>query len=396
MGNKLEVPIVDLSGKVAIVTGGNTGIGYELVKGLAEMGAHTIMASRSEERATAAIARIKESSEKDLKVEFMRLDLGSIQSTKDFVRAFKEKNLPLHILINNAGIAMLPFTMTDEGHEMHYQVNHLYPFLVTLELLPIVVETASTSGDGRILFVSSSGHVRNVTGPVNFETIDSDLDYGRLKSYGRTKLYNVMTTFALQRRLQNVSITVSAQHPGLVATEIKRGYSDHRFLSSVASVVNATIARNPKDGAATTLNCAVNPALNSQEAFYYDSCKVTAPNPDARNETYQEELWRRSIEALRDHLSPEILEKYGPSTAIESVQPEPPSPPLPTEGETEEGEEISTTAAATVTTGDTVTTETTGDKEPEAGAPPSPPEIVENEPEDPAAIEDATKDSNDD
>ncbi len=70
-------------------------------------------------------------------------------------------------------------------------MNHLYPFLVTLELLPIVVETASTSGDGRILFVSSSGHVRNVTGPVNFETIDSDLDYGRLKSYGRTKLYNV-------------------------------------------------------------------------------------------------------------------------------------------------------------------------------------------------------------
>ncbi len=78
------------------------------------------------------------------------------------------------------------------------------------------------------------------------------------------------------------------------------------------------------------------------------------------------------------------------------MQPEPPSPPLPTEGETEEGEEIPTTAAATVTTGDTVTTETTGDKEPEAGAQPSPPEIVENEPEDPSAIEDATKDSNDD
>ncbi len=76
-------------------------------------------------------------------------------------------------------------------------MNHLYPFLVTLELLPIVVETASTSGDGRILFVSSSGHVRNVTGPVNFETIDSDLDYGRLKSYGRTKLYNVSLLYIL-------------------------------------------------------------------------------------------------------------------------------------------------------------------------------------------------------
>ena len=111
-------------------------------------------------------------------------------------------------------------------------------------------------------------------------------------------------------------------------------------------------------------------------------CTVTTselPPCTDRNETYQEELWRRSVEALRDHLSPGILEKYGPSMAVESVQPEPPSPPLPTEGETEEGEEIPTTAAATVTTGDTVTTELTGDGQPEAGAPPSSPEI-ENEP----------------
>ncbi|XP_064396434.1 dehydrogenase/reductase SDR family member on chromosome X-like [Halichondria panicea] len=196
MGNKLEVPTVDLSGKVAIVTGGNTGIGYELVKGLAEMGAHTIMASRSEERATAAIARMKESSEKDLKVEFMRLDLGSIQSTKDFVRAFKEKNLPLHILINNAGILAVPFARTDDGHEMQYQVNHLCPFLITLELLPIVLETASTSGDCRILFVSSSAHYKRSAGEVDFNSIDSEEMYTRTKAYGRTKLYNVMTTFS--------------------------------------------------------------------------------------------------------------------------------------------------------------------------------------------------------
>ncbi|XP_064396433.1 retinol dehydrogenase 12-like [Halichondria panicea] len=340
MGNKLEVPIVDLSGKVAIVTGGNTGIGYELVKGLAEMGAHTIMASRSEERATAAVACIKESSEKNLKVEFMRLDLGSIQSTKDFVRAFKENNLPLHILINNAGIAWIPYTKTDDGFERTYQVNHLYPFLLTLELLPIVLETASTSGDGRILFVTSNAH--NFGANFNPDNLNSEIQYDRMKAYPNTKLYNVMTIIALQRRLQNMSVTVSAQHPGLVATEIERGYSDCRFISFLGSVANATIARSPKDGAATTLNCAINPALNSQEAFYYDSCKVTAPNPDARNETYQEELWRRSVKALRDHLSPEILEKYGA----------PPSPtPLLDLDETEKGKEIATTTATDTVTG---------------------------------------------
>ncbi|XP_064399277.1 retinol dehydrogenase 12-like isoform X2 [Halichondria panicea] len=317
MGTNLSVPEVDQSGKVAIVTGGNTGIGYELVKGLAEMGATTIMASRSEERAMAAIAKIKESSDKDLKIEFMHLDLASFQATKDFVRAFKEKNLPLHILINNAAVAAVPFSRTDDGMEMQYQVNHLSPFLLTLELLPTVIETASSSGDGRILFVSSVAHVRGWAGTVNFDTINSEQDYGRFNAYGRSKLYNVMTTFALQRRLQDVNITVSAQHPGLVKTELSRGTSDKVVMTALFKPMEMIFARTPVKGASTTLNCAINPALNSQTAHYYSSCRETQCSPDARNVEYQEELWRRSVEGLRDHLSPEILDMYGSTLPIE-------------------------------------------------------------------------------
>ena len=122
---------------------------------------------------------------------------------------------------------------------MYTQVNHLCPFLLTLELLPIVLETASTSGDGRILFVSSSGHYKRYAGEVNFNSIDSEEMYRRTKAYGRTKLYNVrmliymyrysffppiqvMTTFSLQRRLKDVSITVSVQHPGVVSGTLLR------------------------------------------------------------------------------------------------------------------------------------------------------------------------------
>ena len=135
MGSNLSFPVVDLNGKVAIITGGNTGIGYETAKAIAVMGAHTIIACRSLERATAvcnvkvkfiiistncvssshqAVERLKEEvgiefPEKSVTIEIMSLDLGSFRSTKDFTDAFREKDLPLHILINNAGVAWLPF-----------------------------------------------------------------------------------------------------------------------------------------------------------------------------------------------------------------------------------------------------------------------------------------------
>lgn len=128
MGAQLSYPVADLAGKVAVITGGNAGIGYETAKALALMGARTIIACRSEEKATAAIDRLKQEAsaefpDRQVAVEFMPLDLGSFQSTREFTAAFKERNLPLHILVNNAGVAWLQQrTLTADGYETQFQV----------------------------------------------------------------------------------------------------------------------------------------------------------------------------------------------------------------------------------------------------------------------------------
>lgn len=314
MGAKVSVPQVDLAGKVAVVTGGNTGIGYETSKTLALMGAHVVIACRSEQRAAEALSRMREEvarefPTKQVDVECMQLDLGSFESAKKFATDFKAKGLPLHILINNAGIMAVPFGKTTDGYEMHFQVNHLSHFLMTLELLPLIVETASASRDGRIVLVSSLAHKSGTFDPAN---MNGEVSYSRFKFYGNSKLYNVMTMYALQRRLAGTSITVSSLHPGIVDTELTRGVEDMIPIKSLLNVVKATAFKTPQRGAFSSLNCAVNPVLNSQQAFYYNEDGVaTQPTEIARNEAFQEQLWELSINAVRNCLSAEPLEQYG-------------------------------------------------------------------------------------
>jgi NAD(P)-dependent dehydrogenase (short-subunit alcohol dehydrogenase family) len=197
MGNRLSYPSVDLSGRVAVVTGGNGGIGYETAKALAVMGAHTIIACRSRERAEEAIERMRreigsESGGREVRLEFMHLDLASLSSAKQFAVSFLEKNLPLHILINNAGIAWVPLEKSEDGYELHLQVNHLSHFLLTLELLPVLQSTARETGDVRVVCVSSVVHGWTDWDPDN---MNAERDYSRYKFYFKSKLYNVCCVY---------------------------------------------------------------------------------------------------------------------------------------------------------------------------------------------------------
>jgi hypothetical protein len=150
--------------------------------------------------------------------------------------------------------------------------------------------------------------------------MNAERDYSRYKFYFKSKLYNVMAAYALQRRLPNMGITVSTLHPGSVNTSIVQGFNDKTLLKFLMNSIRWTL-RSPKDGAATTINCAVNPELNSQQCIYYDSCRPTTSSAASRNESYQEELWRRSIDMVKDFLSASTLATYGPGESQSSPPP---------------------------------------------------------------------------
>ena len=166
----------------------------------------------------------KQFPDKSVTIEYMILDLGSFRSTKDFTVAFKERNLPLHVLINNGGISLLSGPLgefkghslwskitlfyvfaahTVDGHEIQFQVNHLGHMLLTLELLPIIRDTARSTGDGRIVFVSSLAQSYGAFEPDN---LDGQQSYSALKLYNNAKLFNVLKHTVDQARINNIVV----------------------------------------------------------------------------------------------------------------------------------------------------------------------------------------------
>ncbi|XP_065845941.1 retinol dehydrogenase 12-like [Oscarella lobularis] len=303
MGASLSYPEVDLAGKVAIVTGGNTGIGYETGKALARMGARVTLACRSEERATEAIkkmrselAEAKPVSGEDINVEFMALDLASLASARDFAKAYLARSLPLHLLILNAGMAMLPLQLTDDGLEKHFQVNYLSHLLILLHLLELL---SSSGPDVRVISVSSDGYEY---GTLDLKNMDGSESYGRMKFYGNSKLYQIMMTLYLQKKLREIAFF--CLHPGKIA----RGMSDSTFLMVMAKIFVA-MGRSPEKGAATSINAAVNPAFANEKALYFEDCKPVALHSLAKNETRHEQLWEYSIKLLRKFIDDDCASK---------------------------------------------------------------------------------------
>ncbi|XP_065828630.1 retinol dehydrogenase 12-like [Oscarella lobularis] len=312
MGASLSFPEVDLAGKVAIVTGGNTGIGYETSKALARMGAHVVLACRSEERAKNAIEKMKSElaeakpvSGEDIKIEFMALDLTSLASARDFAKAYLARNLPLHLLILNAGIAMIdPLQMTDDGLEKMFQVNYLGHLLILLYLLELL---KSNGPDVRVVSVASAAYKM---GLFDLTNMDGSKSYGRAKFYGNSKLYQIMMTFHLQKKLSDSGISFFSLHPGIVSTEITRGFNDSKFWMAFTKASRGIgVSRNAEKGAATTINAAVNPEFANQKALYFEDCKAVVPGKHARNESDHEELWAYSVNLLRRYIDDDCLAK---------------------------------------------------------------------------------------
>ena len=190
-----ERDVPDLSGKVAIVTGANSGIGYEAVKVLAAKGAHVVMACRSVDKCSSAVENIRREVER-ASLTIMKLELGDLSSVRGFAAAFKEEHNTLDILCNNAGIMQAPKGLTVDGFETHLGVNHLGHFALTGLLINTILNTKGS----RVVTVSSNAHKM---GRFDFEDLNLDKSYGRLSAYARSKLANLLFAYELQRILES-------------------------------------------------------------------------------------------------------------------------------------------------------------------------------------------------
>ena len=267
--------------RVALITGANTGIGRVTAAALALEGVHVFVACRSLERTQALLDEVR-AAKPDAKIEWLALDLADFHSIRQCAQAFLTRGLPLHLLINNAGIAG-GRGLTASGFELAFGTNHVGPFLLTQLLL----ERLQNSAPARIVTVASRAHYRAKGIDWSAARLPTKSATG-LSEYCVSKLANVLFSAELGRRLQGTGVTTYALHPGVVASDVWRS-----LPWPVRELIKLFMI-SPQQGAATTLYCANAPGLDAETALYYDACRVKSPSRLARDVSLAAELWQRS------------------------------------------------------------------------------------------------------
>ncbi len=242
----------DQSGKVVVVTGANSGLGYETSLALVQKGAHVVLACRNMEKGETAVAQIRQQVP-PASLELTTLDLADLASIRQFAAEFQANHDRLDVLINNAGIMAIPYRQTADGFEMQFGVNHLGHFALTGQLIDLIMQT----DESRVVTVSSNLHKQ---GKIDFDNLNSEQDYSKWGAYNNSKLANLLFTYELQRRLAAAgSKTISAAaHPGYSATNLQQGNSSW-LQNMVLGLANKIMAQSAAMGALPTLYAATMP-----------------------------------------------------------------------------------------------------------------------------------------
>ncbi|XP_006186504.1 retinol dehydrogenase 12 isoform X1 [Camelus dromedarius] len=277
---------VQLPGKVVVITGANTGIGKETARELARRGARVYIACRDVLKGESAASEIRADT-KNSQVLVRKLDLSDTKSIRAFAEGFLAEEKQLHILINNAGVMMCPYSKTADGFETHLGVNHLGHFLLTHLLL----EQLKKSAPARVVNLSSVVHH---AGKIRFHDLQGEKYYNRGFAYCHSKLANVLFTRELAKRLQGTGVTTYAVHPGVVRSELVR----HSFLLCLLWQLFSPFLKSAREGAQTSLHCALAEGLEPLSGKYFSDCRRTCMSPKARNNKTSERLWTVSCELL--------------------------------------------------------------------------------------------------
>lgn len=295
--------IPDQRGRTAIVTGANSGIGYETARALAARGAEVVLACRSPDKGAAALASLR-TEMPDACLTLKKLDLASLQSIREFADAFRGEHGRLDVLVNNAGVMAIPRCETEDGFEMQFGTNHLGHFALTGLLLGRLLATPGA----RVVTVSSQMHR---FGTIRFDDLMGTRHYDRWSAYSQSKLANLLFTYELHRRLvaKHASpppVLALACHPGYAATELQ-GKGAHMRGSRVEALVmrlgNALFAQSATAGALPTLRAATDPEAQGGDYFGPDGLLQLAGRPvkvsasrKARDPELARRLWERSVD----------------------------------------------------------------------------------------------------
>lgn len=276
-----------LHGKIALVTGGNSGIGFETAKDLARRGARVIIASRNDEKSVEAVAEIKEKTGNN-DVEYRHLDLGNFDSIREFAKKFKEDFDRLDILVNNAGCGQITEGFTEHGVDKLMQINYIGPFLLTHLLL----EKLITSKPSRIVVVSSYLHKHGRIVPEDIANAKPVNPYVR---YANTKLCGILWARELANRVPQ-GVTVNAVHPGLVRTAIFETFP--AIARHLLYVIIYLLYKTAEEGAQSIIHLCVSPDLENSTGGYYQNCKPISASKNAEDGDLAKRLWDETISLI--------------------------------------------------------------------------------------------------
>jgi NAD(P)-dependent dehydrogenase (short-subunit alcohol dehydrogenase family) len=289
-GTWTEQDIPDQSGRVAVVTGANTGLGFETARALAEHGASVVLAVRDVEKGARAAARIGGD------VTVQALDLTSLASVRSAAAALRAAHSRIDLLVNNAGVMYTSRQTTADGFELQLGTNHLGHFALTGLLLDRMLPVPGS----RVVTVSSNGH--RIRAAIHFDDLQWERSYSRSGAYGQAKLANLLFTYELQRRLAVHGTTVAvAAHPGVAGTDLAR--SIPAALRVPLAWLTPLITQKPEMGALPTLRAATDPAVVGGQYYGPDGRgevrgypRLVTSSPASHDEATQGRLWTVSAE----------------------------------------------------------------------------------------------------
>lgn len=280
-----------MDGKICLVTGATNGIGKETALALAQMGATVLITARDDTKGAAARDEIEQSSGNE-RVELFHADFTSLDETRRLASEVQEQHPHLHVLVNNAGAYNAQRSLTRDGFETTFGVNHLAYFLLTTLLL----DQLKASAPARIVNVSSAAHAR---AKIDFDDLHGERKYAGMTAYGQSKLANVLFTYELARRLEGTGVTANAVHPGVVLTGFGRnstGLAGAAF--AIYGIVGRPFTLTPKQGAETSIYLASSPDVDGVTGKYFTKKASVETSPLSYDTDVAQRLWQVSEELV--------------------------------------------------------------------------------------------------